>query len=119
MSDAPNASGHVFKRDGSRGVVWYAKFRLPGGRQVQKRGSRGQAIALRTYRSSVNGHFNPVFGQRRIDEITDRDLERWRNALSVSLPTQAPYRALRHLHAGPEGLIKSDIAMLPSRLRTR
>jgi len=30
-------SGHVFKRDGTRGAVWYAKYRLPDGRQVQTR----------------------------------------------------------------------------------
>lgn len=31
------STGHVFKREGSRGGVWYAKFRLPDGRQVQRR----------------------------------------------------------------------------------
>jgi integrase len=30
-------SGHVFKRKGKRGVVWYAKYRLPDGRQQKKR----------------------------------------------------------------------------------
>ena len=30
-------SGHVFKREGRRGSVWYAKYRLPDGRQVQQR----------------------------------------------------------------------------------
>jgi integrase len=30
-------SGHVFKREGKRGGVWYAKYRLPDGRQVQRR----------------------------------------------------------------------------------
>lgn len=30
-------SGHIFKRDGKRGGVWYAKYRLPDGRQVQTR----------------------------------------------------------------------------------
>jgi integrase len=30
-------SGHVFKRKGKRGAVWYAKFRLPDGRQQKKR----------------------------------------------------------------------------------
>jgi integrase len=30
-------SGHVFKREGKRGAVWYAKYRLPDGRQVQAR----------------------------------------------------------------------------------
>ena len=30
-------TGHVFRRDGARRSVWYAKYRLPDGRQVQKR----------------------------------------------------------------------------------
>ena len=31
------ASGHVFRVDRRRGPVWFAKYRLPDGRQVQKR----------------------------------------------------------------------------------
>jgi integrase len=31
------ASGHVFRVDGARRPVWYAKYRLPDGRQVKKR----------------------------------------------------------------------------------
>jgi hypothetical protein len=30
-------SGHVFQLERARGPVWYAKFRLPDGRQVQKK----------------------------------------------------------------------------------
>jgi integrase len=30
-------TGHVFRVDRARGPVWYAKYRLPDGRQVQKR----------------------------------------------------------------------------------
>jgi integrase len=30
-------SGHVYVREGTRGKVWYAKYRLPDGRQVKKR----------------------------------------------------------------------------------
>ena len=30
-------SGHAFRVDRRSGHVWYAKYRLPGGRQVQKR----------------------------------------------------------------------------------
>ncbi len=30
-------TGHVFRVDRSRGPVWYAKYRLPDGRQVQKK----------------------------------------------------------------------------------
>ncbi len=31
------ATGNVFRREGQRGPVWYAKYRLPSGRQVQKK----------------------------------------------------------------------------------
>jgi len=37
MAAANPASGHVFRVDRARGPVWYAKYRLPDGRQVQKR----------------------------------------------------------------------------------
>jgi integrase len=38
MTSAPRpVSGHVFRADRKRGSVWYAKYRLPDGRQVQKR----------------------------------------------------------------------------------
>src|SRR5215469_2070476 len=30
-------SGHVFRVDRERGPVWYAKYRLPDGKQVQKK----------------------------------------------------------------------------------
>ncbi len=30
-------SGHVFRVDRRRGPVWYAKYRLPDGRQVQRK----------------------------------------------------------------------------------
>jgi integrase len=30
-------SGHVFRVEGKRGAVWFAKYRLPDGRQVQKK----------------------------------------------------------------------------------
>ena len=30
-------SGHVFRANRKRGPVWYAKYRLPDGRQVQRR----------------------------------------------------------------------------------
>jgi integrase len=36
FTDRP-ASGHVTRRDGPRGSVWYAKYRLPDGCQVQRK----------------------------------------------------------------------------------
>jgi integrase len=37
MTLSDSASGSVFRRDGVRGGVWYAKWRGPDGRQVQRR----------------------------------------------------------------------------------
>jgi hypothetical protein len=37
LSQARSTSGHVFRVDRDSGPVWYAKYRLPDGRQVQKR----------------------------------------------------------------------------------
>src|SRR5437667_10514757 len=31
------ATGSVYRREGKRGPVWYAKYRLPDGRQVQRK----------------------------------------------------------------------------------
>ena len=36
-SDLRPPSGHVFRLERARGPVWYAKYRLPDGRQVQKK----------------------------------------------------------------------------------
>src|SRR3954449_210737 len=37
MAPLRQPSGHVFRADRARGPVWYAKYRLPDGRQVQKK----------------------------------------------------------------------------------
>ncbi|MBO0768068.1 MAG: site-specific integrase [Solirubrobacterales bacterium] len=37
MSGRREPTGHVFRVDRAKGPVWYAKYRLPDGRQVQKR----------------------------------------------------------------------------------
>src|SRR4051812_24963161 len=37
MFQFEQVSGHVFRREGARGPVWYAKYRLADGRQVQRR----------------------------------------------------------------------------------
>ena len=34
---ASTPSGHVFRVEGKRGLVWYSKYRLPDGRQVKKK----------------------------------------------------------------------------------
>jgi integrase len=131
-------SGHVFRVEGARGAVWFAKYRLATGRQVKKRlgpaaPERGRPPAgyftkrvaedwlrdtldqirrdalpgtvitgatfadaaaeylryaehdrgckpstLRDYRARIHAHLKPEFGERRIEEITTRDIERWR-----------------------------------------
>jgi integrase len=37
LSRFEQVSGHVFRRDGVRGPVWYANYRIAGGRQIQQR----------------------------------------------------------------------------------
>jgi integrase len=58
-------SGHVFKRKGKRGAVWYAKFRLPDGRQVQRR--LGPAWTEKT--PPEDGYFTKRSAQRYLDEL--------------------------------------------------
>ena len=61
-------SGHVIRREGSRGPVWYAKYRLPDGRQVQKR--IGPAWTERTRPAA--GYFSKRLAERWLDEkLTD------------------------------------------------
>lgn len=58
-------SGHVFQRKGKRAPVWYAKYRLPDGRQAQKR--IGPAW---TKRSAVpEGHFTKTTAQAYLDQL--------------------------------------------------
>src|SRR4051812_1888581 len=57
-------SGHVFRVERRRGPVWYAKYRLPDGRQVQKKvgpawTSRGRPQA---------GYFTKRTAQAWLDE---------------------------------------------------
>jgi integrase len=137
-------SGHVVRVEGARGAVWYARYRLPSGRQVKKRlgpaaperarppaghftrrlaedwlrdeldRERRRAIpgtvligatfadaaaeylryaeqergckpsTLRDYRSRINSRLLPEFGDRRLEEITSRDIERWRAGIATA-----------------------------------
>ncbi len=58
-------SGHVFKRKGKRGVVWYAKFRLPDGRQQKKR--LGLAWTEKT--APPDGYFTKGKAEAYLDEL--------------------------------------------------
>jgi integrase len=58
-------SGHVFKRKGKRGTVWYAKFRLPDGRQQKKR--LGPAWTEKT--AAPAGYFTKGKAQAHLDEL--------------------------------------------------
>lgn len=58
-------SGHVFRVERTRGAVWYAKYRLPDGRQVQKKlgpawSGRGRPPA---------GHFTKRTAQAWLDDV--------------------------------------------------
>jgi hypothetical protein len=43
---------------------------------------------LRECTNSVNNRFIPVFGERRVEDITSRDIERWRASLTSSSRTR-------------------------------
>jgi integrase len=58
-------SGHVFKRKGKRGTVWYAKYRLPDGRQQKKR--LGLAWTEKT--APPDGYFSKGKAQAYLDEL--------------------------------------------------
>lgn len=58
-------SGHVFKRKGKRGSVWYAKYRLPDGRQAKKR--IGPAWTAKT--PPPPGHFTKTTAAAQLDLI--------------------------------------------------
>jgi integrase len=139
-------SGHVFRVDRARGPVWYAKYRLPDGRQIQKklglawtgRGRpakgyftrrlaedwlrsvledarrgilpgtirSGETFAdaaaeflryiehdrgcrpstLRDYRSTLDAHLLPAFGDQVLESITTASIDAWR----TSLPSLSP-----------------------------
>jgi hypothetical protein len=57
-------SGQVFRVDRARGPVWYAKYRLPDGRQVQKK--LGAAWTGRG--RPANGHFTKRLAQDVLHE---------------------------------------------------
>jgi integrase len=135
-------SGNVYEVERKRGPVWYAKYRQPSGKQVQKligpawkeRGTpppdgyytkrmaedwltrrlrdiqmgvvaglgetrvtfkeaaeeylryaehdrECKPSTLRSYRSAIELHLIPVFGRRKIEDITTQDIEKWRLGL--------------------------------------
>ncbi|HEY2714935.1 MAG TPA: site-specific integrase [Solirubrobacterales bacterium] len=58
-------SGHVFKRKGARGDVWYAKYRLPDGRQQKKK--LGPNWAKKT--APPEGYFTKASAQAHLDSV--------------------------------------------------
>jgi integrase len=58
-------SGHVFKRKGKRGAVWYAKYRLPDGSQQKKR--LGPAWTEKT--APPDGYFTKGKAQTHLDVL--------------------------------------------------
>ena len=158
-------SGYVFEIERKRGPVFYAKYRVPSGRQIQKmigpawkeRGTpppagyytkrmaeawlsarlkdiqlgvvgglvetratfkevsaeylryaeedRGcKPSTVRSYRSAIDTHLIPVFGRRKVEDITTQDIERWRSGLvpgrnQESLTNKTKNNLLVLLHA--------------------
>jgi integrase len=66
----PEPTGHVFRREGSRGPVWYAKYRLPSGRQVQRKigpawTERGRPAAGHFTKRTAEGWLRAVIDEAR------------------------------------------------------
>ncbi|MEO6859728.1 MAG: tyrosine-type recombinase/integrase [Solirubrobacteraceae bacterium] len=141
-------TGHVFRVQRARGLVWYAKYRLPEGRQVQKklgpawtergrppagyftkrqaegwlrevldearrgtlpgmvrtgatfadaaaeylryvREDRGRKPStLRGYRSAIEAHLLPAFGEMAVEDVTTEAIERWLAGFDGSAATR-------------------------------
>lgn len=139
-------TGHVFRVDRARGPVWYAKYRLPDGRQVQKKlglawTGRGRPAVgyftkrlaedwlrstleqarrgtlpgsvrtgatfadaaaeflryvehdrgckpstLRDYRSNLEAHLLPAFGDQALEAVTPATIDAWRASLAALSP---------------------------------
>ena len=67
-------SGHVFRREGARQPVWYAKYRLPDGRQIQRRIGPAWTMRGRPYpgfytRRSAQAWLDDVMAQARRGEL--------------------------------------------------
>ncbi len=63
-------TGHVFRREGARGPVWYAKYRLPDGRQVQRKigpawTNRGRPPAGYVTKRTAETWLRDVLGEAR------------------------------------------------------
>src|SRR3954466_11318607 len=67
-------SGHVFRVERTRGPVWYAKYRLPDGRQVQKKigpawTGRGRPGAGSFTKRTAQAWLDDVLAQARRGEL--------------------------------------------------
>jgi integrase len=108
LSSAPRlATGHVFRREGSRGPVWYAKYRLPDGRQQQKR--IGPAWTQRGRPGA--GYFTKRGAESYLRDLLDR-ASRGELGGMVHTGTTFDEAADRYL-----GWLREDRARKPSTLR--
>ena len=63
-------SGHVFRLERVRGPVWYAKYRLPDGRQVQRKigpawTSRGRPAAGYSTKRTAQAWLDEILAEAR------------------------------------------------------
>jgi integrase len=113
------ASGHVYRRDGERGGVWYAKYRLPDGRQQKKRigrawSERGRPPAGFFTKRTAEGWLRDVLDEanrgelggmvrtgRTFNEAADRYLEWLRDDLARKPSTLRDYASILKHHLRP------------------
>jgi integrase len=113
------ASGHVYRRDGERGGVWYAKYRLPDGRQQKKRigpawSERGRPPAGFFTKRTAEAWLRDVLDQanrgelggmvhtgRTFNEAADRYLQWLRDDLARKPSTLRDYASILKHHLRP------------------
>jgi integrase len=71
---ARSPTGHVFRRHGARGDVWYAKYRLPDGRQLQRKigpawTERGRPAPGYYSKRSAEAWLSQLLGEARRGEL--------------------------------------------------
>ena len=72
-AEIPTFSGHVFRREGVRGPAWYAKYRLPDGRQRQRRIGLARTKAGR----SAAGTYTRRTARAALAALLDMERERY------------------------------------------
>lgn len=106
---APPPSGHFTKRTAEQALeailtdARRGQLAAPSGQRFRQAAedylascTDVQPKTLRDYRGAVEGRLIPEFGDRRLDDIKPKDIDRWRRTLKVSNRTVVRYLTVMH-----------------------